>query len=119
MAHRLLIIVANAAPDDPLSLNAPFAQAAAAAAMEYDVEIVLSGRAETLARLGVAERIVADHGRTLYDVIKAIHSAGVTFKVCPAPNGPPASLIPEVAETVGGAYIVSEVMDEDTATLTY
>jgi hypothetical protein len=28
-------------------------------------------------------------------------------------------LIPEVEETVGGAYLISEAMDADTVTLTY
>ena len=28
-------------------------------------------------------------------------------------------LIPEVTETVGGAYVISEAMNEDTVTFTY
>jgi predicted peroxiredoxin len=122
MADRLLIILANTDPRDPAALGSPFNQATSAAAMEYDVEVVLTGRTGELAMKGVAAQIEVrkDMGRTVYDLIKEAHEAGVRFKACvPVDQAANGALIPEVEDTVGGAYIISEAMDEDTVILTY
>lgn len=124
MADKLLIIIANSDPRSAAELSAPLFQATVAAAMEYDVEIVLTGRAGELAVKGVAENTAAQHKKdqpkTVYDVIQEAHEAGVKFKVCaPALEQWGDELIPEIEETVGGAYIVSETMDDGTVTLTY
>jgi uncharacterized protein len=112
----------NTDPANPTELGAPFFQATVAAAMEYDVEIVLTGRAGELAKAGVAEGIVLQQGteRTVYDYIKDAHEAGVKFKVCtPTLELWGDELIPEIDETVGGAYVISEAMDDNTVTFTY
>lgn len=123
MADRLMIILANTDPHDPTALGSPFNQATCAAAMEYEVEMVLTGRAGELAIKGVAAtvQIAKDGSKTVYDLIKEAHEAGVRFKACVPPGdaNPQVELIPEVEDTVGGAYIISEAMDEDTVTLTY
>lgn len=122
MADKLLIIMVNTDPANPTELGAPFFQATVAAAMEYDVEIVLTGRAGELAKAGVAEGIVLNQGgeRTVYDYIKDAHEAGVKFKVCtPTLELWGDELISEIDETVGGAYIISEAMDDNTVTFTY
>jgi len=122
MADRLLIILANTDPRDPAALGSPFNQATSAAAMEYDVEMVLTGRAGDLAVKGAAAAIKVrkDGSKTVYDLIKEAHEAGVRFKACvPVDNATSQELIPEVEDTVGGAYIISEAMDEDTVILTY
>ena len=42
------------------------------------------------------------------------------FKVCtPTLELWGRDLIPEIEETVGGAYIISQAMDDDTVTFTY
>ena len=90
--------------------------------MEYEVEVILTGRAGELAVKGIAEKILAqkDSTKTIYGVIKDAHEAGVKFKVCtPTLEGWGDQLIPEIEETVGGAYIISEAMDDDTVTFTY
>ena len=122
MADKLLIVMVNTDPSNNAELGAPFFQAAVAAAMEYEVEVVLSGRAGELAVKGVAEKLsVAEKpGKTVYDFIKEAHEAGAVFKVCtPTLELWGDELIPEIEETVGGAYIISEAMNDATVTFTY
>ncbi|HEY9199072.1 MAG TPA: DsrE family protein [Gammaproteobacteria bacterium] len=122
MADKLFIIMVNTDPGHPAEASAPFFQATVAAAMEYEVEIVLSGRAGELAKRGIADKIMVQAGgsRTLYDFIRDAHEAGVVIKVCtPTLDIWGDDLIPEISETVGGAYVISEAMNDDTVTFTY
>ena len=122
MADKLMIVMVNTDPTNPSELGAPFFQATVAAAMDYEVEVILTGRAGELAIRGVAERIVVQLGskRTAYDFIQEAHEAGATFKVCtPTLEFWGDDLIPEIDETVGGAYLISEAMDDATVTFTY
>jgi len=122
MADKLLIVMMNTDPANPTELGAPFFQAAVAAAMEYEVEVILTGRAGELAKKGVAEGLHVREGssRTVYDFIKEAHEAGVRLKVCtPTLELWGEDLIPEIEETVGGAYLISEAMDDGTVTFTY
>ena len=93
-----------------------------AAAMEYDVEVILTGISGELAKKGVAENLYVKEGssKSVYDIMKDAHTAGAKFKVCaPTLELWGEDLIPEISETVGGAYIISEAMDDDTVTFTY
>ena len=122
MAEKLLIIMVNTDPDNGPEMGAPFFQATVAAAMEYEVEIILTGNSGRLAEKGVAEKLHVQEsgGKTVYEVMKEAHEAGVKFKVCtPTIEMFGDDLIPEVSETVGGAYVISEAMDENTVTFTY
>lgn len=119
MADRLLIILVNTDPQDPVALGSSLQQATCAAAMEYEVEVVLSGRSSELALKGVAASVQAPGGKSAYDLIRDAHESGVRFKASGIDKTPADELIPEVTETVGGAYLISEAMDEDTVTLTY
>ncbi len=122
MADKLLIVMANADPDKPAVLAAPFLQATIAATMEYDVEMVFTGLSGRLAVRGVAERVFIkpDGQKSAYDLIRDAHAAGVRFKICTsAVELWGSDLIPEIEETVGSAYIVSEAMDDGTVTFTY
>lgn len=122
MADKLLIIMVNTDPSNPSELGAPFFQATVAAAMEFDVEVVLTGRAGELAKKGVAENLYVQEGspKSVYEFIKDAHEAGAVFKVCtPTLDLWGDDLIPEIEETVGGAYVISEAMDDDTVTFTY
>ena len=48
------------------------------------------------------------------------HEAGVRLKVCtPTLELWGEEIIPEIEETVGGAYLISEAMDDRTVTFTY
>jgi predicted peroxiredoxin len=122
MADKLLIIMVNTDPNNGAELGAPFFQATVAAAMEYDVEVILTGRSGELAIRGVAEKlfIKPDSKQTVYDYIQEAYEAGVKFKVCtPTLDLWGDDLIPEITETIGGAYIISEAMDDNTVTFTY
>ena len=122
MADKLMIVMVNTDPNDPAELGAPFFQATVAAAMEYDVEVVLTGRAGELAVKGVSEKLHVKEGspKSVYDFMKDAHEAGVKFKVCtPTLELWGEDLIPEIEETVGGAYVISQAMDDDVVTFTY
>jgi len=122
MAEKLLIVMVNTDPKNGPELGAPFFQATVAAAMEYDVEIILTGLSGELAKKGVAENLYIQEGseKSVYDIMKDAHTAGVKFKVCtPTIEMWGDDLIPEISETVGGAYVISEAMDGDTVTFTY
>jgi len=122
MADKLIIIMVNTDPSNGSEMGTPFFQATVAAAMEYEVEVILTGRSGELAQRGVAENlyIKPDSKQTVYDYIKEAYEAGVKFKVCtPTLELWGDDLIPEITETVGGAYIISEAMDDNTVTFTY
>ncbi len=122
MADKLLIIMVNTDPKNPQELGAPFFQATVAAAMEYEVEVVLTGLAGELAVQGVAEKLFIQEGspKSVYDFMKDAHEAGAVFKVCtPTLELWGTELIPEISETVGGAYVISQAMDDDVVTFTY
>jgi len=122
MADKLLIVLMNTDPTNPSELGTPFMQASVAAAMEYDVEILLTGRAGELANVGVAENLhfSTANKKTVYDLMCDAVEAGAKLKICASTLelwGE--NLIPEINETVGAAYIISEAMDDDTVTFTY
>ncbi len=122
MADKLLIVMVNTDPNNSAELGAPFFQATVAAAMEYEVEVILTGRSGELAVRGVAEKlfIKPDSEQTVYDYIREAYEAGVKFKVCtPTLDLWGDDLIPEITETIGGAYVISEAMDDNTVTFTY
>ncbi len=122
MTRRLLIVMMNSDPANPTDLSGPLLQAKFAAEMEYDVEVLLTGRAGQLALRGFAEKIFLpnEHPKTIYDVLKEAHNAGATFRTCTATIEQWGDqLIEEIAEVVGIAYVISGAMDEETVTLTY
>ena len=122
MADKLMLVLVNTDTTNPLEIGPPFFQATVASAMEYDVEVVFTGRACELAINGVAEKIIipGQKEKTLYDLIKDAHEAGVSFKVCnPSLEIWGDDFIDEVHETVGGAYLIGEAMDDSTVTFTY
>ncbi len=122
MADKLVIVMVNTDPANPSELGAPFFQATVAASMDYEVEVILTGRAGELAKTGVAEKIYLHEGskRSVYDYMKEAHAAGAVFKVCtPSLDIWGDNLIPEISETIGSAYVISEAMSDGTVTFTY
>ncbi len=122
MADKLMIVMVNTDPSRGPEMCAPFFQATVAAAMDYTVEVIMTGSAAELARTGFAEKIKIQEGnpKTAYDFIREAHDAGVVFKVCtPTLELWGDDLIPEISETVGAAYIISEAMSGETVTFTY
>lgn len=122
MAEKLLMVLVNTNPDNGPGLSVPLLQATVAAAMEYETEVIFTGLAGKLAERGVTEKLFLQGpgSRSIYSVIQDAHAAGVKFKVCtPTFEKYGNDLIPEISETVGGTYIISEAMDDDTVTFTY
>ncbi|VAW53748.1 hypothetical protein MNBD_GAMMA06-678 [hydrothermal vent metagenome] len=122
MNKKLLIIMSNADPEKPESCYAPLFQATIAAALSYDVEVVLTGLSGKLAIGDNAEKaeVNMETHRTIYDIIKEAHKAGVSFKACNTSlTMAGEEVIEEVEEKVGAAYVVGEAMDENTVTFTY
>jgi uncharacterized protein len=122
MRNKLLIVMANSDPSNPEEFGPPLFQATVAAAMSRDVELVLTGLSGFVAIRGNAEKIVINSSthRTVYDLIKEAHAAGVVFKVCtPTLEMWGENLIDEIDETVGAAYVINEAMEDDTVTFTY
>lgn len=128
MADKLIIALANADPENLIEVSLPILQATVASSMEYDAEVILSGRSGKLAIKGFAETIFENNNegtnseeqRSVQDYITEAYEAGVLFKVCTSALelwGD--NLIPEIHEIVGGTYLISEAMDSDTVTFTY
>ena len=122
MADKLMIVMVNTDPRNGSELGAPFFQATVAAAMDYEVEVILTARAGELAIKGVAEKLFIKEGspKSVYDFIKDAHEAGVHFKVCtPTLDLWGNDLIPEIEETVGGAYVIQQAMEDTVVPFTY
>lgn len=122
MADKLLVVMANVDLTRPGEILPPLLQATVAAAMEYEVEVLFTAQAGQLAMNGEAESLMLqeEDSKSVYDHIKQARKAGVVFKVCtPALKFWGEDLIPEISETVGGAYIINEAMDDSVVTFTY
>ncbi len=121
-SKKLLVIMSNADPLKPDSCYTPMFQATVAAALSLEVEVVLTGVSVQLAFVGVAEKVELnlESHRTMYDLIKEAHKAGVTFKACNTSlKMAGEDLIEEIEERIGAAYVIDEAMDDNTVTFTY
>jgi len=119
---KLLIIMSNSDPANPEGCYAPLFQATIAAALSHDVEVIFTGISGQLAIGDNAEKAMVnlESHRSLYDIIKEAHAAGVAFKACNTSlKMAGEDLIPEVEEKVGAAYVIDEAMDDKTLTFTY
>jgi len=126
VATKLLIVMSNTDPRNGQELGAPLFQATVAAAMDYEVEVIMTATSGILLKKGEAEKLVVKAGspKTVYDFIKDAHDAGVVFKSC-SPNldlfdMTAEDLIPECSGVVGAAYMLEKIMeDDDLRVLTY
>ncbi|MSP48155.1 MAG: peroxiredoxin [Alphaproteobacteria bacterium] len=125
MARKLIIVMVNSDPRNGEELGAPFHQAAAAAALDYEVEVVLMATAGRLLKKGVAAGLTIKPGATVtvYDLMRQAHEAGARFFGCSANlelfDMTEDDLIPECAGLVGSAYLMRQVMEDDVRVLTY
>jgi len=101
-------------------------QAAVAAAMDYEVEVICTGAAGRLMGKGVAAALPARPGAsmTVHDLICQAHEAGARFFACPANLEASGigkdDLIAECVGLVGSAYMIEQVMErDDVRVLTY
>lgn len=80
----LAILLWAADPDDPVRLATPFAHAAAAAALDMQVEVYFTARAVLLLKPGVADRLRASDrfDKTIADWMKDALDHGARFFAC-------------------------------------
>lgn len=125
MANKLVMLVMTPAPERAELCGAPFFHAAAAAAMDIEVEVYFAGPSVKLLARGVAERVFpgAAEQRSAYAFMRAAIDHGVKFYACPgalAAHGIASDqLIPEVTGIAGAAAYVARVMDVDWRALSY
>lgn len=123
--RRLLVVLVNSDTRNGEELGAPFYQAAVAAAMDIETDIVCTATAGRLLKRGVAEGLVVKPGspRSVLDFMRDAHAAGARIWACPANldlfDMTEADLIPECAGLMGAAAMMQIVMAEGTRVLTY
>jgi predicted peroxiredoxin len=111
-------------PDAPHRLATPFFHAAAAAAMDLQVEVYFSARSVLLLRPGVAQSLHAsEHPKTIYDAMREAVSHGAVFYACTdalhAHGLDAAALIPECTRRGGAVQFMSRAADLRWRTLTF
>ncbi|THF62097.1 DsrE family protein [Pseudothauera rhizosphaerae] len=132
MADRLAILVWAADPAVPELCATPFYFAAAAAAMDAEVEMYFTARSVRLLARGVAETLYADGTRdevapggrrAVADFLQEAHRYGVRFYACPSAmqaHGVAAdALRAEVAGQAGAAAFLGRALDDGWRTLTF
>ena len=125
MAKRLFIVLVNTDARNPEELGAPFYHAAAAASMDYEVDVVCTATAGKLMRKGVAEALFVKPGAemSVHDWIRQAHGLGARFWACPANlelfDMTEADLIPECSGLMGAATMLHQLMEDDCRVLTY
>lgn len=127
MADRrgLAILLWAAGPDAPERCATPFFHAAAAAAMDAEVEVHFSGPAVRLLLPGVAEalRPAGKDGESLAHFMRMARANGARFLVCHAAwqafAGGAAIDNEAVDGIAGAASFAQRALDPDWATLVY
>jgi predicted peroxiredoxin len=116
VSERLAILLWAAPLEEPDLLRAPFVYAAAAAALDAEVEIHFSGRTVRLLVAGQANPEV-------YDFMKEVAAEGVRFLGCSSAlkrhvrEGEP--MIPEFAGAAGAASYAQRALDPQWRTLVF
>jgi predicted peroxiredoxin len=125
MKKHLAILLWAARPDEPHLCGAPFLHAAAAAAMDTEVEIYFTGSSVNLLRRGVAEALPAGPRarETVHGFMRHAREHGVKFFACSLAMEehalPREQFIEEAIEIGGAAAFVGRTLDEAWATLVY
>ncbi|MDD5328522.1 MAG: DsrE family protein [Sulfuricella sp.] len=125
MADKLAIMLLTIDPDHPHVCGTPFFQAAAAAAMDVDVEIYFASRSVRLLIAGIADSIYPSDNltKTVYGFMKDAADLGVKFFACGGAMEPcdvtKEQLVAECTGIAGAATFVTRVMDDEWKTITY
>ncbi len=121
----LAILLWATDPDDPARCATPFFHAAAAAAMDLEVEMYFASRSVRLLLPGVAEtlRTAENGGETVAHFMCEAHRAGAQFFACSSALqafvDKDAQLIPELKGYAGAGTFVARAIDSDWATLVF
>lgn len=125
MKRKLLVVLVNTDPKNGEELAAPFYHAAVAAALDYEVDVVLAATAGKLLVKGVAEKLQVKQGhpKTVYDWIREAHDHGAKFWACPANMDlfdiSETDLVPECTGMMGAADMIERIMGDEYRVLTY
>ena len=125
MKKHLAILLWSAEPERPHLCGTPFFHAAAAAAMDIEVEMFFTSRSIRLLAQGVADVIYLGEGKeqSVGEYMRQAHEFGAKFFACSqtmAAHGVSGEmLVPEVAGHAGAAAFIARALDADWATLTY
>jgi len=125
VSDKLVIMLLNISPDQPHLCGTPFFQAAAAAAMDVEVEIYFASQATRLLVKGVAERIHPsdNKAKSVYGFMQDAAQLGVKFFACggalDAYAITPEMLIPEYTGSAGATAYICRVMDDEWKSITY
>lgn len=122
---KLAILLWAATPDRPELCATPFVHAAAAAALDCEVEIHFAGPTVRLLVAGVAEDLKPWTGldASIYRMMKQAANLGVGFRACAmamgALVGADETLIPEYGGTVAASAFVARALDPEWTTLVF
>jgi len=122
---RLAILLWSVSPDRADLAAAPFVYAAAAAALDAEVEVHFGGRGVRLLVQGVAADLRASEwsGETVYSLMKQAAANGARFVACStaarAHVGPDESLIAEYSGPAGAAAFAERALDPAWRTLVF
>jgi len=125
MRSHLAVLLWATSPDAPHLCATPFFHAAAAAAMDLEVEVHFSSRSVLLLKPGVARNLYAGVGRemSVYHHMQEAHRFGARFLACSdaldAHALDRAILIPEVTGIAGAAAFLGRALDSDWVTLVF
>jgi hypothetical protein len=122
---KLAILVWSLSPERPELAAAPFVYAAAAAAMDCEVEIHFAGTAVKLLEPGVAGRMYSSSARerSIHDFMRDASGRGVKFLGCQmafhAHDLVDRPLIPEYSGAAGAAAFVARTLDPEWRTMIF
>lgn len=122
---KLAILLWSVSPEQPDLAAAPFVYAAAAAAMDCEVEIHFAGTAVELLAPGVAQRLHSspDRERSIYDFMQDAARLGASFLGCQmalrAHHLVDRPLIPEYSGAAGATAFVARALDPEWSTLVF
>jgi predicted peroxiredoxin len=125
LKSHLAIMLWAASPDAPHLCATPFFHAAAAAAMDVEVEIHFSSKSVLLLVGGIAAGLYAgaDRDVSVYEHIQQATRFGAKLYACSdalaAQGVESAALIPEFAGVAGAAAFMGRALDEKWATLVF
>ena len=121
----LALLLWAADPERPALLATPFFHAAAAAAMELEVEIYFTARSVLLLRPGVASGLQASEliDKTVYQSMQEAHAHGARLLACTdalhAQGMGRAGLIPECGGHGGAVQFMARLADPAWRTLVF
>jgi predicted peroxiredoxin len=122
---RLAILLWSVSADRPDLAGAPFVYAAAAAALDAEVEVHFGGRSVRLLVKGVAEELPASEwsGETVYGLMRQAAVNGTRFVACStaarAYVAEGESWIAEYSGTSGAAAFAQRALDPEWRTLVF